>query len=439
MKTLALFLLLGFTWEARAGYKEAEGALKNMEIPQIALISKELDGLLAQPGAALARDARAAALLAENRPAMELFRQAAEEPNDGYLFAPKSEKLTFKTPLPKFAAHIRLVKLLLLEAKIKLAEKQPGPAEKNLLSVAGFLAQLTAQKSAITLSSMVEQLCLAQSYPALADSLRNPSVSPAYLKELAARLEISAKNQDFMRSAMLEEVERSKGSMREGVTFESMALERAKLGFLKGLGAKKLQDQEFFDKVYADYNAAVDAHSRVLIGAFRANDPAPVAVFLEKRRQEIQARRQAREGRGIVSGILDGLKGGPAAKKEMEELVVDTTLETGTPAYEKLIPRYHLFLCELNVLRSALALKLYQRGSRRLPDNLAQLVPSYLEAVPRDSFNKFAPLTYAKTGKKFVVYSFGPDGRNGGGVAALDYGAYFDDASRDAGDVVFAD
>lgn len=439
MKKIALIMMLGLAGAASAGYKEAEAALKDMQVPQIAQISKELDALLLLPAAALAKDARASALLAENQAAMELFRQAAEEPGDGYLLAPKPGKLGASMPMPKFAAHVRLLRLLVIEAKIKAAQEQNAAAEKDLLAAAGFLVQLSAQKSAVILSAMVEQLTILKAAPALAESLRAASSGPAYLKELAARLDKVCKNQDFMRAAMLEEAEISKGSMQEGVNAGTMDGERSKLGYLQRIGAKKLQDQEFFSRVYRDYNAAVDAHARVLIGSFRANDPAPVAAYLKQRDAELLARKQARDKRSVFSGILDGLKGGPQAKKEMADMIVDRRLSAGTPAYEKIIPRYHLFLTRLNVLRAALAVKLYQRAKRRLPEKLDQLVPAYLDAVPQDSFNKFAPLVYVKTGKKFLIYSFGPDGKDNGGAASLDYEAYFENPARDAGDIIFSD
>lgn len=435
MKTIALILVLCLSGGASAGYKEAGDALKGLETPEA---SKELDALLSQPGAALAKNARAAELLSGNQQAMELFRQAAEASSDGYLFAPKTEKYSSKTPLPQYGTHLKLFRLLLIEAKVSAAHKQPGPPEKNLLAAAGFLLQLSAQKSSALLSSMVEQLCLNKVYPVLSASLQNPSVSPAYLKEIAARLDKLAKNQDAMRAAVLDETGKWKGAMQEGVNPETMAAEREKLPFWKRPAAKKLQDQEFFTTVYANYNAAVDAYAGVLTGAFRANDPAPITPFLEKRRQEVLARKQAREKKGFFSEVVDGLRGGPEMKKKMGEVIVDTMLEISMPSYEKMIPRYHLFLSELNVLRSALALKLYQRSRRGLPDGLDQLVPGFLAAVPQDSFNKFAPLSYVKTGKKFSVYSFGPDGKDGGG-AAMDYEAYLEDAARNAGDIVFAD
>ncbi len=436
MKTIALILFLGLSCPASAGYKEAEAAGKNLGDTQL---NKELDALLAQPGAALARDARAAQLLADNGRALALFRQAAQEPNDGDLLAPKPEKLDSKTVQPKYGVHIKLLKLLLIDSRIKAARSLNGEAEKDLLAVAGFLSQLSAQKAGALLSSMVEQVCLMKAYPMFSDSLRAPSVSPGYMKELALRLDNSVKNQDSMRAAMLQEADTAKGSMVEAVTPESMAAERAKMSFLLRLGAKKLEDQEFFSKVYSGYDAAVDAHAGVLIEAFRVNDPAPAAAYMEKRQQEIQARKQARDKRGTLAGIIDGLKGGPEAKKEMEDTIVDRMLSIGTPAYEKLVPRYHLYLTELYVLRTAVAVKLYQRARRRLPGSLDQLVPAYLAAVPLDSFNKFAPLAYVKKGKKILIYGFGPDGKDGGGAASLDVAAYYDNAAKDAGDIVFAD
>jgi hypothetical protein len=120
------------------------------------------------------------------------------------------------------------------------------------------------------------------------------------------------------------------------------------------------------------------------------------------------------------------------------ETVSDVLIEIASPHYEKLIPRYHAFLCELNVLRTGLAVILYQRERKRLPDDLGQLVPSYISAVPQDSFNGFKPMRYVKKGNDFKVYSFGPDDKDAGGSTNLDWEAYTADPSRNAGDIVFS-
>jgi len=435
MKTIALVLLMGMSGAAAAGYTEAVGALK-VESGQPA--NKELDTLLAKPGKALAKDARALALLAENQPALEFFRQAAEAPNDGYLLAPKPEKLNSKTPVPNFGAHVRLFKLLLIDAKVKAAQQEAARSEKDLLAAAGFIEQLSAQKTGGMLSSLVGFLCLQKAAPALADSLRGGSASPAYLKELSARLEKTAADQDSMGAAMQEAADTAKGSIEESLNPSAMGEALKKVPLWKRFVVKKLQDKEFFDMVYAQFDAVEDEHAKVMTEAFRTNDPAPALAFEKKLREGLAARKQARDKRSQISQFFDGLKGGPETKKAMAEAMADAMLEIATPSYEKLIPRYHVFLCELGVLRTAAAIKLYQRARRRLPENLAQLVPAQLSAEAQDSFNKFAPLTYSRTGKKFMVYSFGPDGKDDKG-APLDVEAYSETPAKNAGDIVFAD
>ena len=436
MKTLTLILFFGINGAAAAGYENAVGALKNVEEQPV----KELDTLLEQPGAALAKNARATALLGGNQAALELFRQAAEEPNAGYMFAPKPEKPGDKAPAPKFGAHVKLFKLLLIDAKIKAARKQTGPAEKDLLAAAGFLAQLSAQKSGILSTSLVECMYLQKAYPVLSASLRGASASPAYLKELSALLDNAAKNQDFMRAALLEQSETAMGTVRSA-TIPAMLAEFTQKGpFWNRLPMKRLMDKEFISIFEKEYRARVDMLTGAWSEAFQANDPGIAKTFLNKRVELLNAREKALGERTTWAKLIYVLAAGTKTKTSIAGDLADIALfRNAKDYYSPFVTYYSVSFCELNVLRSALAVKLYQRGRRRMPDSLDQLVPAFLSEVPRDSFNKLAPLSYVKTGKKFAVYSFGPDGRDGKGTAELDYGAYAANPSRDAGDIVFAD
>ena len=50
----------------------------------------------------------------------------------------------------------------------------------------------------------------------------------------------------------------------------------------------------------------------------------------------------------------------------------------------------------------------------KLPDTLAELIPTYLDAVPEDPFD-CKELRYKKLETGFVVYSVGEDGNDDGG------------------------
>lgn len=434
MKTLALILFFCVNSASAAGYEKAIAAIKNIDDA----LSKELGTIVTQPGTALAQNARVAAMLADNQAALELFRQTVQDPNNGYLFAPKPEKLSASTPVPQFKLHLQLFRLIVIEAKIAAVRKQRALVEKDLLAATGFLVQLSAQKRAVLLTALVEQLCMRVTYPLLSDSLRG-AASPAYLAGQAFRLDRLRGNQDFLQRSMMEEYEILKNTILDGQIAAMVAEESKKLPFWNRLVMKRLMDKEFVALVEKQISDGLAGRTKVWIRAFRANDVAAGEAYINKQLELYEARKKEREQRSSWTMFKAGLRNPTLAKSMIGEEVSDFALFGGVPNYGKLVPRYSLYYSQLNVLRTGLAVKLYQRGNRRLPGSLDQLVPAHLGAVPQDPFNKFAPLSYARAGKKFAVYGFGPDGADGQGAAALDLDAYDLDPVRNAGDVVFAD
>ncbi|HAH06895.1 MAG TPA: hypothetical protein DCM05_10280 [Elusimicrobia bacterium] len=435
MIAIALILSMWINEAAAAGYQGAMAALKHVGERDAA----ELDSLLASPGPALAGNRRVTALLEDNREALALFKQAAQTVNDGNLFAPKREKLDPNSPPPNYEAHLKLFKLVLIDAKVNAVRGQRDAVENDLLATAGFMAQLSEQKSGILISELVRQLCLQKSYTILSDSIRGSSASPEYLDELAARLSRAASKQDFMWAAMLEETEMAKDRVRETMSPVTAEAERNKMPFLKRLLAERLQNQEYFAIIYERFEEGADERGQVFVKAFRANDPAIADDFVSKQLGAMQARREAVERRGLWGALKDAVQRGTEAKGRLADVALDSLTRGSIPMYSKLIARYHVASSQLGVLRTALAVKLYQRGRRRLPDRLSQLVPAFLPAVPQDPFNRFAPLSYVAAGRSYAIYSFGPDGMDGKGSAAVDCEAYASTPARNTGDILFVE
>jgi hypothetical protein len=71
-------------------------------------------------------------------------------------------------------------------------------------------------------------------------------------------------------------------------------------------------------------------------------------------------------------------------------------------------------VAQLRTAQTGLAVQRYRLASGRLPDTLAELVPTYLDAVPKDPFDG-KDLRYKKLETGFVVYSIGRDGKDDGG------------------------
>ncbi|MHC4324040.1 MAG: hypothetical protein ACYSUX_07185, partial [Planctomycetota bacterium] len=68
----------------------------------------------------------------------------------------------------------------------------------------------------------------------------------------------------------------------------------------------------------------------------------------------------------------------------------------------------------LRIARTALAIQRYRLAADKLPDKLADLVPKYLQSVPKDPFDG-KELRYKRLEPGFVVYSIGEDLSDDGG------------------------
>jgi hypothetical protein len=75
------------------------------------------------------------------------------------------------------------------------------------------------------------------------------------------------------------------------------------------------------------------------------------------------------------------------------------------------------FTARARVLQTAVAFMRYHKRRGFLPDNLSELVPDYLEAIPQDPFSG-QPLAIKK-GKTWIVYSVGMNRADDGGVHRL--------------------
>jgi hypothetical protein len=399
-----------------------------------------LDPLLSRPAAELAASDVPAALLAHNAQALELFRQAALAPSDGYVFAPRPERLTTQTPAPQYKNHLRLFRLLLLDARLSLAAGRRAEAERDLLAAAGFMNQLTEQRAGRLLSMLSQQFCVFRAFPVMAESLRGKKVSPAYAAALGAALDRNYAAMDSMRGALLEETEMFKGALAESFTPANVEKERAKLPFLQRQVAKRLQDREFFDQARTRVNGVLDDRAQAFIKSFETNAPGFADSFITAQLAGLNARAEKGGKIGYFEAAKAALTGDEAVKGRMLDELVRNVASIGVPQYDRLVPRYHIAYSMLGTLRAALAVKAWQRSARgRLPAELRQVAPGFMAELPGDPFNKFAPLGYARNGKGFLIYGYGPDGADGGGAAALDFAAYDADEAKRAGDIIYAE
>jgi len=84
------------------------------------------------------------------------------------------------------------------------------------------------------------------------------------------------------------------------------------------------------------------------------------------------------------------------------------------PSFARVITIDLRMIAQLRTARAGLAVERYRLAAGKLPDALGEVVPAYLDAVPRDPFGG-AELRYKRLEKGYVVYSIGQDGSDDGG------------------------
>ncbi len=70
---------------------------------------------------------------------------------------------------------------------------------------------------------------------------------------------------------------------------------------------------------------------------------------------------------------------------------------------------------EVALLTTALQLRAFRSEHGMYPSTLYKLVPNYAAQLPRDPFAKHGTFGYRRTGKSYILYSVGPDGKDNGG------------------------
>lgn len=86
----------------------------------------------------------------------------------------------------------------------------------------------------------------------------------------------------------------------------------------------------------------------------------------------------------------------------------------GFPAVPRAVVAHLRTVVLLRAARAATAVERFRREQGRLPDDLSELTPDYLQEVPKDPFDG-KPLRYKKVDRGYLIYSIGDDGKDDGG------------------------
>ena len=316
--------------------------------------------------------------LSDNQKTLELLHEAATFEHSRY---PIDLSLGLGTLVPNLQDLRQSVKLLNLEAMIHAEKNESQPATQSLIAGLGIANSLSEEP--IIVSQLVRISCQALTVSILERVINRTDFTDEQLVELG---------RDFTNSQNLSGISRAFVGERCQLlsVFEDPTILTPELFGGKTLPAPILEL----------YKALGLADRDAIVYLDLMND------YIETTQLPLHQRQRAA---GTIEAKLK------ATSK------VHILLHKFMPAFSRVITLEIRAIAQLRTARVGLAVQRYRLATGHLPDALADLVPTYLDAVPEDPFDG-RELRYEKLETGFVVYSVGEDRRDDGGTERLPTG-----------------
>jgi hypothetical protein len=325
----------------------------------------------------LAEDTKAlvAQYIADNNEALELLHKAAAIKHCRY---PIDLAVGFDAVLPDLKNVRESIKLLELEGLLHAENGEAELAAGSVISSFGLARSL--EKEPVLISQLVRVACQAVAVSSLERAINRTEFTDEQLVELGQVI-TGAEDRSGMARAFA----------GERCQILSVFTESKSLG--SGLTSPGIP-------------------SGLMLGLYRAAGlaDADAVIYLDLTNDYIETTRLSPHQRQRAATTIE-------AKIEATSKV-HVLLHMLMPAFSRVITIDLRSIADLRTARVGLAAQRYRLAVGKLPDTLADLAPTYLEAVPKDPFDG-NEMRYKKLEAGFVVYSINEDLSDDGGKERL--------------------
>ncbi len=311
--------------------------------------------------------------LADNQQALELLHKGAAIEHSRY---PVDLSKGFEALMPDLS-NIRVGAFLLkLEAILHAENGKPEEVVDSITSTFGLARSLS--KEPILVSQLVRIACQALAVSTIEHTVNRTEFTDELLVELSQTL-INAEDASGMSRALIGER-------------------------CAGLSIFKAPSPQILQLV----NGGSSPLAVVAIALFKFAGLADMdaAIYLDIMNDYIEALKLPPEQRQEAASAVDS--------KFDETSRIHVLLHIIMPALSRVTTIDVRIAAQLRTAQTGLAVQRYRLAAGKLPDTLAELIPTYLDAVPKDPFDG-KDLRYKKLETGFVVYSIGEDGNDDGG------------------------
>lgn len=361
-------------------------------------------------------------ILIKNQAAIREFKKATKLPNCDFSFG-KNPQEDLELITRPYKDYLDLAKLVTMEGRLYEKEGDPDAALENYVSASNFIIHLTQQEGDKPLNSCYEKLTWRSIYTPLCQYINREKINTKQCNLLLDTLISLKKNMTDPQSVYAQMKETHMQMIREVI---QTITEEAK--------QHKNYDPilSFYQQFYIEYDKLNDEVYRLRITAYRQNEPEKVAQAIKQLKERLQKETKLSSLIWNFAKRRLGLEAMNPATLSAKVLFAGPL--TVIPNLPNFITFHYEMISELNVLATAVAIRLYELENGIPPVNLQVLTANYLSELPEDPFDEFKPLKYKrKKDKQWLLYSLGPDKKDNNGSSRYGKGS-----SDKTGDIVFA-
>jgi len=353
-------------------YENWEGEEKRKLLPVIGLAKRPLrtEPLTEETKALISQ------YVADNRQALELLHKGAAMEHSRY---PIDLSKGFEGLMPYFENIRQSTRLLKLEAILDAENGKPGQAADSITSAFGLARSLS--KEPVLVSQLVRIACQELAVSTLEHAINRTEFTDEQLIDLSQSL-VNAEDPCAMTRAFV-------GERCMGLSIFKMPA--AQIPPMLDMVSKRPHLMSAFEIWLYRFEGVVDMDAIIYLDLM--NDYIKVLKLPPEQRQEAADAVDARIDKTSRIHVL---------------------LHVIMPALSRCATIDVRFAAQFRTARTGLAIERYRLAAGKLPDTLADLMPTYLDAVPKDPFDG-KDLRYKKLETGFVVYSIGEDGNDDGG------------------------
>ncbi|MHC4543800.1 MAG: hypothetical protein ACYTDW_14190 [Planctomycetota bacterium] len=314
--------------------------------------------------------------LADNQQALELLYKGAAIEQSRY---PVDLSKGFEALMPDLS-NIRVGAFLLkLEAVVHAENEKPQMVTNSIKSMLGLAGSLS--KEPILVSQLVRIACQALAVSAIEHTVNRTEFTDEQLIDLSQTL-VNAEDPSAMTRAFA-------GERCAGASIFKMAA--SKIPPMLSIASKRPH---------------LLGALTIILYRFAGLADMDAIIYLDLMSDYVKAIQLPPQQRQEAADAVD--------TKFDETSRIHVLLHVIMPALSRCTSIDLRTAAQLRTAQAGLAIERYRLAAGKLPDSLTELMPTYLDAVPKDPFDG-KELRYKKLETGFVIYSIGEDGNDDGG------------------------